>query len=140
ALVIGLLDERDVRVYRNDLHPSADEILVVLRPLRERTGKRGRVVPDEPGRLELARSHPGPHRDLEGACTEANGRRFLAVSQVFVDQPIDTVTLPVEFLLQCDHLLSNRVPLTLAGFERVSDAVAEHDAADSQRWSRQEGA
>jgi hypothetical protein len=59
----------------------------------------------EPGRCEFALRHLPGHDDLKGPLTKSKTGQIVAgVTNVFRQQALKLVTVPVEFLLQADHL------------------------------------
>ena len=72
------------------------------------------AVAREPGCFLLARRHLAGQDNLEGPLAQAamaGGSSRVRRSDSSIDQPVEPVALPIQFLLQRDHLLPDAFPL-----------------------------
>ena len=66
-------------------------------------------MPLEPLRLNFTSGDPSGQDNLEGALAEANGRDIVGRhTQVVFGHAVEPIATPVEFLLQSDHLFTDR--------------------------------
>ena len=104
AFEFGPLDHADGLVLGDGLEPALDQEAVILWPVARNLGDRGGAVAIEPRGFDLTCSHPG-EADLKGALTEIDGWWvFAACGEIVLEQAIESVTAPVKFLLEGDHL------------------------------------
>lgn len=71
-LILGLLDQRKVRVRLDRLNRALDEMAAILRPVRRDLRDRRRAVPLEPLRLYLVPGNPAGQDDLESPLAKPN--------------------------------------------------------------------
>lgn len=69
--------------------------------MRGECADRRGAVAREPGCLQFAGDHAAGHDDLEGALPEGERRRVRVLGRI-VEQAVEVVAAPVEFLLQRD--------------------------------------
>jgi hypothetical protein len=87
-----------------------DQLLIILGPLVGKFGDGLRTMAFEPGDLQGTGGHAAGHDDLEGALAEDEFRWLglvadrVAVTGVLVGDAVEGIAMPVEFLLQGDHL------------------------------------
>jgi hypothetical protein len=107
ALVLGLLDDGNAGIGPDRLDAALDELPVVFGPLRRDLGDRRGAVALEPRRRELPGCHPSREYDLEGALSELDSREVLPrVREIVLREAVEAIALPVEFLLETDHLFA----------------------------------
>jgi hypothetical protein len=109
ALVFGLFDERDLRV-RLDHFDAAGGDLAIFRAAtgRGKLPKRRQRVTIEPRRLRRTRGHLAGQDDLERPRGGRNaGVDVIGIEtddQVFIDETVKPIALPVEVFLNEPHL------------------------------------
>jgi hypothetical protein len=124
SLVLGLLDEGDIRVALDGGDAAQGERVVGL-------GRGRRAVPVEPGGVQVLVAHPAGQDDLEGAMAEFHVGASLWLACGFgqasglpplvVEQTIETVALPVEVFLQGEHAAAEFASGDAGGFEQPGE-------------------
>src|SRR5664279_4863463 len=90
-------------------------------PMRRNLCNRFRTVTLEPCCLLLTSRHFACQSDLEGTLSERQFRKvWLIICCVLVDQAVQGINLPVQFLLLRDQLSLNACEFTMGGVECIS--------------------
>ena len=101
------------------------------RATRRRLGDRGRAVALEPRRLQFARRHLRARHDLEGPLSRACSGGGSSDGKSSSTKSVEAVALPVQLLLQCDHLLDgSAVVLRVCNFATISRMARSERATD----------